>query len=294
VGGATLGHLRVVDGGQLGVELAGGVGGLDQLAAQRPRAGLGHGLVLAVGLAGLAGSGCQPGEGLERARVGEPSRPAHRGDQLRGADRAQPGQAGGQPGRVDMGEGGITGVLMPGPLGLGGLHQAHLAGDLGPQVVQGGGAVTVPQGDRLGRSGAERLGLGLTELAAAGGGDQPGQPGRSGGQQRPRVGVAFQHGQVGVVEALAQRCADGGDHRLGERADAVLAPADVGGEPGHGAHPTVQRRPRQAAELHRHQPRGGDQRQPGEVSASMPLLLAWRDKNRRRSAALAEVTRSTV
>jgi hypothetical protein len=30
------------------------------------------------------------------------------------------------------------------------------------------------------------------------------------------------------------------------------------------------------------------------VSASMPLLLACRAKNRRRSAALAEVTRSTV
>jgi hypothetical protein len=58
-----------------------------------------------------------------------------------------------------MGEGGIAGVLVPGPLGLGGADQADLAGDLGGQVVQGGGAVTVPQGDRLSRGGAERLGL---------------------------------------------------------------------------------------------------------------------------------------
>jgi hypothetical protein len=35
VGGATLGHLGVVDRGELRVELAGGVGGLDELAAQR-------------------------------------------------------------------------------------------------------------------------------------------------------------------------------------------------------------------------------------------------------------------
>jgi len=47
-------------------------------------------------------------------------------------------------------------------------------------------------------------------------------------------------------------------------ADAGLAPADLGGEPGHGTHPTVQGGPRGAAELHRGQPRGGDQWQPGQ------------------------------
>src|SRR6266496_4330345 len=136
----------------------------------------GHRLVLAVGLPGLIGSGREPGKGLERGCVGEPSGPAHRGDQLGGADRAQSGQAGGQTGRVDAGEGGVAGVLVAGPFGLGGPDQAHLAGDLGGQVVQGGGAVTVPQRNRLGRGGAQRLGLGGAELAAAGGGDQPPQP----------------------------------------------------------------------------------------------------------------------
>jgi hypothetical protein len=76
-------------------------------------------------------------------------------------------------------------------LGLGGADQADLAGDLGGQVLDRDGAVTLPQGDRFGGRGAQRLGLGLTELAAAGGGDQPGQPGRAGGQQRSRVGVAL-------------------------------------------------------------------------------------------------------
>jgi hypothetical protein len=168
--------------------------------------------VLAVGLAGLTGPRGEASEGLERAAVGEPSWAAHRGDQLGGADQAQPGQAGGQPGRVDAGQGGITGVLVAGPLGLGGADQADLAGDLGGQVPDRDGAVTLPQVDRLGGRGAQRLRLGLTELAAAGGSDQPGQPGRASGQQRSRVGVPLQHGQVGVVQpVIAQGRGDGGD-----------------------------------------------------------------------------------
>jgi hypothetical protein len=67
-----------------------------------------------------------------------------------------------------------------GSLGLG-ADQSDFAGDLGGQVVKGGGAVALPQGDRFSGRGAERLGLGLAELAAAGGGDQPGQPGRASG-----------------------------------------------------------------------------------------------------------------
>jgi hypothetical protein len=102
------------------------------------------------------------------------------------------------------------------------------------------------------------------ELAAAGGGDQPGQPGRAGGQQRPRVGVALQHRQVGVAQPLAQGPADHGDELLSEGSDAGLAPADLGGQAGHRPHPTVKRRPGRAAELHRGQPGGGDQRQPGQ------------------------------
>jgi hypothetical protein len=229
-----------------------------------PGAGLGHGLVLAVGLAGLVGSGRQPGEGLEGAAVGEPPWAAHRGDELGGADWAQSGQAGGQPGRVEMDHGGVPGVLVPGSLGLGGPDQADLAGDLGGQVLDRDGAVTLPQRNRLGGRGAQRLGLGLTELAPAGGDDQPGQPARPGGQQRSRVGVALQHGQVGVAQPLAQGPADHGDELLSEGPGAGLAPADLGGQTGHGPHPTVQRRPRRAAELDRGQPGGGDQRQPGQ------------------------------
>src|SRR5215468_454454 len=58
---AAFGHLQVVDAGQLGVLLAGGVGGTDQGGAQQRGSGLGHGLALAVGLAGLGGLGNQAG-----------------------------------------------------------------------------------------------------------------------------------------------------------------------------------------------------------------------------------------
>jgi hypothetical protein len=87
---------------------------------------------------------------------------------LGGADRAQSGQAGSQPGRVDPDQGSIAGVLVTAALGLGGPDQADLAGDLGGQVPDRDGAVTLPQVDRLGGRGAQCLGLGLTELAAAG------------------------------------------------------------------------------------------------------------------------------
>jgi len=59
-------------------------------------------------------------------------------------------------------------VLVATALGLGGPDQADLAGDLGGQVPDRDGAVTLPQVDRLGGRGAQRLRLGLTELAAAG------------------------------------------------------------------------------------------------------------------------------
>jgi hypothetical protein len=79
----------VVDRGELRVELAGGVGGLDELAPQRLRAGLGHGLVLAGRSVRSGWLGCQPGEGLERAGMREPPEAAHRGDQLHALDRAR-------------------------------------------------------------------------------------------------------------------------------------------------------------------------------------------------------------
>src|SRR4029453_17026853 len=57
-------------------------------------------------------------------------------------------------------------------------------------------------------------------------------PARAGGQQRSRVGVALQHGQVGVVQpVIAQGHANGRDQLLGEGPDTGLAPADLGGQP---------------------------------------------------------------
>jgi hypothetical protein len=50
---AALDHLLVVDGGELRVDLAGGVGRADQLLAEPGGAGLGDRLALAVGLACL-------------------------------------------------------------------------------------------------------------------------------------------------------------------------------------------------------------------------------------------------
>jgi hypothetical protein len=54
---AAFGHLRVVDLRELGVLFAGVVGGADQGRAQQSGSGLGHGLALAVGVAGLRRAG---------------------------------------------------------------------------------------------------------------------------------------------------------------------------------------------------------------------------------------------
>jgi hypothetical protein len=57
---AALDHLQVVEAGQLGIGAAGVVGGADQGGAQQPVAGLGDGLALAVGVAGLRRLGARP------------------------------------------------------------------------------------------------------------------------------------------------------------------------------------------------------------------------------------------
>jgi hypothetical protein len=67
-----------------------------------------------------------------------------------------------------------------------------------------------------------------------------------------------------VVAALAQGRANGRDQLVGEGPDAGLALADLGRQPGHGPHPTIQRRPGRAAEFDRGQPGGGDQWQPSQ------------------------------
>src|SRR5664280_1022183 len=68
-------HLGVVDLRELRVGPASVVRGSDQGGAQQPVAGLAHWLALAVGLAGLAGPGRQPGEGPERLAGAEPGSP---------------------------------------------------------------------------------------------------------------------------------------------------------------------------------------------------------------------------
>src|SRR6266487_597000 len=76
---AALDHLHVVDAGELGVEVAGGVGGTVKGGAQQPVAGLGDGLALAVAVASLGrawgrpgGSSTPAGRHGARAQLGGP------------------------------------------------------------------------------------------------------------------------------------------------------------------------------------------------------------------------------
>jgi hypothetical protein len=68
---AALDHLDPVEAGELRVLAAGVVGGADQGGPEQLVAGLGDGLALAVGLAGLGCLGGQAGEGPELGRGGE-------------------------------------------------------------------------------------------------------------------------------------------------------------------------------------------------------------------------------
>ena len=100
--------------------------------------------MLAVGLTGLVGLGVSPVKAVNAPPLGNrPGRPIVATSWVV-PTRAESGQAGGQPGRIDAGQGGVPGVLVAGSLGLGGADQTHLAGDLGGQVpdrgppIQGG------------------------------------------------------------------------------------------------------------------------------------------------------------
>jgi len=130
-------HLRVVDLRELGVLFAGGVGGAGQGGAQQRRSGLAHGLALAVGVAGLEGSGGQLGVGAEVPGGGEPGGATHDRDQDRGADQGEAGQAAGQPPGVGPAVGLLAGLAVAGDLGLGGAQQPDLADDLVGQIENG-------------------------------------------------------------------------------------------------------------------------------------------------------------
>jgi hypothetical protein len=180
---AAFDHLDPGEAGQLGVLAAGVVGGADQGGAQQPVAGLGDGLALAVGLAGLGRLGGQAGEGPEPGRGGEAAGWAHGGDQGGPADGGQAGQAAGQGGWVDAPVAGLPLAGVPLQLGLGGPQQPDLGGDLGSQLGEGdGGVVAVQLQGGLG-SRAPLGGPAGALLAVGGLGDQAGKPGSAGGQQ---------------------------------------------------------------------------------------------------------------
>jgi hypothetical protein len=145
---AALDHLLVVDGGELRVDLAGGVGRADQLLAEPGGAGLGDRLALAVGLAGLRRPGGQPGERLEPTRRPEALRSAHRGDQQRRADLGDAGQAAGQLVGLDLAVGPLAGLLVGLLLAKHRAQQPDLGGQLGSQILVGHDGVVAVQGHR--------------------------------------------------------------------------------------------------------------------------------------------------
>jgi hypothetical protein len=100
-----------------------------------------------------------------------------------------------------------------------------------------------------------------TQVAVGGSGDHPDKPGPAGGQQGVGIGVAFQHGQVGVAEVAGQRAA--GQQLAGQVLDPALVGGGLAGEPVGGADPAVQRRPVRVRQHRRVQPGRVDQRQRG-------------------------------
>lgn len=82
-------HQAPVEVGQLGLELAGHVGGQVQGPAQHREAGLGD-IAVPAGLAGGVLAGDQVGVGAEGGQVGEPLQVAHRGADDRGHHGADP------------------------------------------------------------------------------------------------------------------------------------------------------------------------------------------------------------
>jgi hypothetical protein len=93
-------------------------------------------------------------------------------------------------------------------------------------------------------------------------GDHPGQPGAAHGQQRVRVGVAFQDRQVGHDELADQRACR--QQLTDQVLEAPLVGGGLLGESVAGTHAAVQRRPGRVRQLKGMQPGGVDQRRPGQ------------------------------
>ena len=121
----------------------------------------------------------------------------------------------------------------------------------------------------------------------------PVQPGTADGHQRMGVGPALEDGQVGLAELAGKRA---GRQQL---ADQVFDAALVGRRPAWVSRSQARTRRSSAARgasgnWRGCSPAGSTSGRRARVSASMPLDLAWRRRNRRRSGALAELTRYTV
>jgi hypothetical protein len=92
-----------------------------------------------------------------------------------------------------------------GQLGLGGAQQPHLGGDLGGQISEGDRGVIAVQLQGGVGGGTPLLGPGGSLMPGRCLGDQLLQPGWPGGKQHAWIGVAFQHGQVGLAEVAGKR-----------------------------------------------------------------------------------------
>jgi len=94
--------------------------------------------------------------------------------------------------------------------------------------------------DRGGRGSPPLLRPVGAQVAVGGLHDQRGQPGRPGGQQRPRVGPPFQDGQIGHPQVTGQR---GTRQQLpGQILDPHLVLRSQHGQPVRRTDPPVQRR----------------------------------------------------
>ena len=173
---------------------------------------------------------------------------------------------------VGFAVGGLAGGGVGRELGLDRLEQADLGGHLGRQVRERHRRVIGPvQLDGRLRGGGPLRGPRLALVAAGRGADQRGQLGRPGGQQRPRVSVAFQHLQVGLAQVAGQR---GHRHQLPHQVlDPGLVPGGLLGEPVAGPHPPVQGRLVPLGQLQLDQPVRGGQRQPRQRLGVDPVAL---------------------
>jgi hypothetical protein len=176
-----------------------------------------------------------------------------------------------------------------GQFGLGGAQQPDLGHDLGGEILEGDGGVIGVELDRGAGRGQPLLGAGDTLLAVGGGGEHLDQAGPAGGEQHVGAGVALEHGQVGLAQVAGER---GGGQQLTDQVVDALGVLRAGlGEPVGGAHAPVQRGALGVGQLQRAQPGRVDQRQAGEGVGVDAVGLGVPGQNRRRSAALAELTR---